>query len=111
MNRAPCVKVQITVRRVVRHPVVQRGLRLHKHVIRNAALGLVPDAVNDVAFHHAHIDLSEVLHVFQDTASISTMTLVLGAFTLAATPRKGRGRGRGTGRRSSASDVLPPPFP
>jgi hypothetical protein len=39
--------------------------------------------VNDVAFHHAHIDLSEVLHVFQDTATISTMTLVLGALTLA----------------------------
>jgi len=114
-NSAPCVKVRITVRRVVRHPVVQRGLRsgarLQKHVIRNATLGLVPDAVNDVAFHHAHIDLSEVLHVFQDTATISTMTLVLGAFTLAAAPRKGRSRGRGTGRRNSASDVRPPPSP
>jgi uncharacterized protein YjlB len=87
MNRTPCVKVQITVRRVVRHPVVQRGLRsgarLQKHVIRNATLGLVPDAVNDVAFHHAHVDFYEVLHVFQDTATISTMTLVLGALTLA----------------------------
>jgi hypothetical protein len=57
---------------------------MQKHVIRNATLGLVPDAVNDVAFHHAHIDLLEVLHVMQDTASISTMTLVMGALTLAA---------------------------
>jgi len=101
MNRAPCVKVQITVRRVARHPMVQRGLRLQKHAIRNATLGLVPDAVNDMAFHHAHLDLSEVMHVFQDTASISTMTMVLSALTLAV--------GRGTGRRSSASDDLPPP--
>jgi len=88
MSKAPpCVKVQITVRRVARHPVVQHGIRsgarLQKNVIRNATLGLVPDAVNDMAFHHAHLDLSEVLHVFQDTASISTMTLVLGALTLA----------------------------
>ena len=89
MNRTPCVKIQITVRRVVRHPVVQQsmrsGARLQKHVIRNATLGLVPDAVNDVAFHHAHLDLLEVLHVFQDTASISTMTLVLGALATATT--------------------------
>ena len=89
MNKAqPCVHVRITVRRVVRHPVVQRSLRsgalMQKHVIRNATLGLVPDAVNDVAFHHAHIDLLEVLHVVQDTATISTMTLVMGALTVAA---------------------------
>ena len=88
MNRAPpCLHVRITVRRVVRHPVVQRSLRsgalMQKHVIRNATLGLVPDAVNDVAFHHAHIDLLEVLHVMQDTATISTMTLVMGALTVA----------------------------
>ena len=57
---------------------------MQKHVIRNATLGLVPDAVNDVAFHHAHIDLLEVLHVVQDTATISTMTLVMGALTVAA---------------------------
>ena len=88
MNKAqPCVHVRITVRRVARHPVVQRslrsGARLQKHVIRTATLGLVPDAVNDVAFHHAHLDLSEVLHVVQDTASISTMTLVLGVLSVA----------------------------
>jgi hypothetical protein len=62
---------------------IRSGARLQKHAIRNATLGLVPDAVNDMAFHHAHLDLSEVLHVFQDTASISTMTMVLGALTLA----------------------------
>jgi len=92
MKHAPCVQVQITVRRVTRHPVIQRslrsGARLQKHVIRNATLGLVPDAVNDVAFHHAHVDFNEIIHVFQDTATISTMTLVMGALTLAARQRK-----------------------
>jgi hypothetical protein len=92
MKTAPCVHVQITVRRVVRHPVVQRslrsGARLQKHVIRNATFGLVPDAVNDVAFHHAHVDLNEVIHVFQDTATISTMTLVMGVLTIATRQRK-----------------------
>ena len=116
MNKAqPCVHVRITVRRVARHPVVQRSLRsgalMQKHVIRNATLGLVPDAVNDVAFHHAHIDLSEVLHVVQDTASISTMTLVVSALTLAVGRRKVGHRDQGTARRSSVSDDPPLPSP
>jgi hypothetical protein len=92
MKTTPCVHVQITVRRVTRHPVIQRSMRsgtlVQKHVIRNATLGIVPDAVNDVAFHHAHIDFNEIIHVFQDTASISTMTLVMAALTIAARQRK-----------------------
>ena len=84
---------------------------MQKHVIRNATLGLVPDAVNDVAFHHAHVDLYEVLHVFQDTATISTMTLVIGALTLAAGSRKGAPRVQGTVRQSSVSDAHPPSSP
>lgn len=115
MNRAPCVRVRITVRRVARHPVIRRSMRssalVQKHVIRNATLGLVPDAVNDVAFHHAHADLSEVLHVFQDSATISAMTLVISVLTLAAAPRKGGRSGPGTGRQNSASDARPPPSP
>jgi hypothetical protein len=116
MNKAqPCVHVRITVRRVVRHPVVQRSLRsgalMQKHVIRNATLGLVPDAVNDVAFHHAHIDFYEVMHVVQDTASISTMTLVVSALTLAVARRKVAPRVLGTVRQSSVSDALPPSSP
>lgn len=92
MTKAPCVQVRITVRRVARHPIIQRSIRsgvlIKKHVIRNATLGLVPDAVNDVAFHHAHVDLSEVIHVVQDTATISTMTLVMSALTIATRNRK-----------------------
>lgn len=116
MNKAaPCVHVRITVRRVVRHPVVQRSLRsgalMQKHVIRNATLGLVPDAVNDVAFHHAHMDLYEVLHVFQDTASISTMTMVMGLITLAVGRRAAEPHDQGTARQNSSVDAPPPPSP
>jgi hypothetical protein len=80
MNK-PCVHTRIALRRVERHPVVQRTLRsgvlLRKHVVRGATLSLVPDAVNDVAFHHAQLNISEVVHVFQDTIAISTMNTVL----------------------------------
>jgi hypothetical protein len=77
----PCVHTRIAIRRIERHPVVQRTLRsgvlLRKHVVRGATLSLVPDAVNDVAFHHAQLNISEVVHVFQDTIAISTMNTVL----------------------------------
>jgi hypothetical protein len=46
-------------------------------VVRGATLSLVPDAVNDIAFHHAQLDMAEVVHVFQDTITISTMNMVL----------------------------------
>jgi hypothetical protein len=46
-------------------------------VVRGATLGLVPDAVNDIAFHHAQLNMAEVVHVFQDTIAISTMNMVL----------------------------------
>ena len=77
----PCVHTRIAIRRIERHPVVQRTLRsgvlLRKHVVRGATLSLVPDAVNDVAFHHAQMNINEVVHVFQDTIAISTMNTVL----------------------------------
>jgi hypothetical protein len=46
-------------------------------MVRGATLGLVPDAVNDIAFHHAQLNMTEVVHVFQDTIAISTMNMVL----------------------------------
>lgn len=88
MKTTPCVRVHITVRRVVRHPIIKRSIRsgtlVQKHVIRNATIGLVPDAVNDVAFHHAQLNLNEIIHVVQDTATISTMTFAMAALTAAA---------------------------
>ena len=80
MNK-PCVQTRVVLRRVSRHPVVQQtirsGSRIQKHVVRGATLGLVPDAVNDIAFHHAQLNVAEVVHVFQDTITISTMNIVL----------------------------------
>ena len=80
MNK-PCVQTRVVLRRVSRHPAVRQtirtGSRLQKHVVRGATLGLVPDAVNDIAFHHAQLNMTEVVHVFQDTIAISTMNTVL----------------------------------
>jgi hypothetical protein len=80
MNK-PCIQTRVVMRRVSRHPVVQQtirsGSRIQKHVVRGATLGLVPDAVNDIAFHHAQFNVAEVVHVFQDTLAISTMNTVL----------------------------------
>jgi len=80
MNK-PCVQTRVAMRRVSRHPIVRQtirsGSRIQKHVVRGATLGLVPDAVNDIAFHHAQLNMAEVVHVFQDTIAISTMNMVL----------------------------------
>jgi len=80
MNK-PCVQTRVVLRRVSRHPIVRQtirtGSRIQKHAVRGATLGLVPDAVNDIAFHHAQMNVNEVVHVFQDTVAISTMNMVL----------------------------------
>lgn len=75
------MQTRVVLRRVSRHPIVQQtirtGSRIQKHAVRSATLSLVPDAVNDIAFHHAQLDMTEVVHVFQDTIAISTMNMVL----------------------------------
>lgn len=80
MNK-PYIQTRVIMRRVSRHPIVRQtfrsGSRIQKHVVRGATLGLVPDAVNDIAFHHAQLNMTEVVHVFQDTIAISTMNMVL----------------------------------
>lgn len=75
--RRTCVKIRSTVRKVSKHPIVRNGALLKKHVVRGATLGLVPDAVNDVAFHHAQLNLDEIVHVIQDTTTITSMTFLL----------------------------------
>jgi len=84
-----CVHVRIAIRRVQRHPVTQRTIRsgtlIKKHVVRGATLGLVPDALNDFAFHHAQVNVDEAIHLVIDQATISSMTAVLAiAMTVAA---------------------------
>jgi hypothetical protein len=84
-----CVHVRIAIRRVQRHPVTQRTIRsstlIKKHVVRGATLGLVPDALNDFAFHHAQVNVDEAIHLVIDQATISSMTAVLAiAMTVAS---------------------------
>lgn len=78
-----CRRVRVAVHRVSRHPIARRTLRsgalLRRHVFRGATLGIVPDAMNDMAFHHAKLSIEEIVHIFQDTATISTMTAILAA--------------------------------
>ena len=80
MNK-PFVQTRVIIRRVSRHPIVKQtirtGSRIQKHAVRSATLSLVPDAVNDIAFHHAQLNMTEIVHVFQDTVAISTMNMFL----------------------------------
>lgn len=70
-------RICVHIRRVIRSPVVQRTMRsgalLRRHVVRGATIGLVPSTINDVAFHHAQLDMAEVIHVTQDTLTLTTL--------------------------------------
>jgi hypothetical protein len=87
MNK-PCVQVQITVRRFQRHPITKRTIRtgtlLQKHVIRSATLGMVPSTVNDMVFHHAQLNVDELIHIVQDQASISSISALMAIAMIAA---------------------------
>jgi hypothetical protein len=77
MERGLCVRTQIAIRRVQRHPMTKKTIRrIEKHVVQGTAVGFVPSAINDVVIHHAHVDLSEVLHVTQDTLVVNMLVLI-----------------------------------
>jgi len=84
MHNDVCISVRITVRRVARHPIVRSSALLRKHVVRGATLGLVPSAVNDMVFHHAPLNLGEILHLFQDTATVTTMNAIAAVIVTAS---------------------------
>jgi hypothetical protein len=81
MARAPCIQIRVVVRRIQRHPITQRTIRsgnlIKKHVVRGATLGLIPDALNDFAFHHAPVTVDEAVHILQDQMTISSMSAVM----------------------------------
>jgi hypothetical protein len=66
----PCVVTRIAIRRVSRHPVT-------KHVVRGAVYGVVPDALNDFAFHHVPLTVDELIHATQDTLVISAVNALV----------------------------------
>jgi hypothetical protein len=80
MNK-PCVYTRIALRRLTQK-TIRSGTLLRKHVVRGATLSLVPDAVNDIAFHHAQLNMNEVVHVVQDTAVISTLNALTALATI-----------------------------
>ena len=88
MKKAPCVQTRLVIRRVSRHPLIRSTARFQKHVVRGATFGVVPDVVNDLTFHHAKLDVSEIAHVLQDVTAVSTMNLVLAMLMLGLRSRK-----------------------
>ena len=88
MNRRACVVVRMTVRRVVRHPIARRTIRsgslLRKHVVRGATLGVLPSTVNDVVFHHAPLNIGEIIHVTQDTVTVAALNAIVAVVSTAA---------------------------
>jgi hypothetical protein len=78
MERGFCVRTQIAIRRVQRHPMTKKTIRrIEKHVVKGTAIGLVPSALNDVLIHHAPIDFGELIHVTQDTLAVTILNLAL----------------------------------
>jgi hypothetical protein len=77
----------ITVRRVGRHPVIQRSVRsgalLKKHVVRATTLSMIPSTVNDVVFHHAQLNLDEVVHSATDSLTIGTINALVALISVA----------------------------
>ena len=81
VSARPCTHVRVVVRRVQRHPITQRTFRsgtfIKKHVVRAATLGLVPDALNDFAFHHAPLTVNEAVHIIQDHVTVGSLSTVM----------------------------------
>jgi len=78
MERGLCVRTQIALRRVQRHPVTKKTIRrIEKHVVKGTAIGLVPSAINDIVIHHAPIDFGELVHATQDTLAVTILNLAI----------------------------------
>ena len=79
-----CTLVRVCLRRVSRSQVFKRAATstrfIKKHAIRGITFGIVPSTINDVAFHHAQLNVNELLHVTSDTVTmtgINTVTSIL----------------------------------
>ena len=77
MNKPPCVHARIMMRRVERNPII-------RHVVRDTTVG----AVNDILFHHAPLNVDEMVHALQDTSTISIINVAVKLAMLAPLTRK-----------------------
>ena len=75
--RRTCVKVRKHFRDISKTPAVRAGVFLKKHIVRSAALGLVPSAMNEVGIHHAPINFDEFVHIIQDQMSLTILNAFL----------------------------------
>jgi len=57
---------------------------IKKHVVRGATLGLLPDALNDFAFHHAPLTVNEAIHILQDQVAISSLSAMMAIALMAS---------------------------
>jgi hypothetical protein len=64
------VQTQIVIRKVQRHPITKK---IARHVVRNTAMSIVPNTVNDVVFHHAQLNFDEFIHVTQDSLIVNIL--------------------------------------
>lgn len=83
-----CRRVTIQIKKVSRHKMVRRAVRsgtlLRKTLVRNAALSVVPSALNDVVIHHAPLNQAELLHVTIDSMTVNTLSSVASILLTAA---------------------------
>jgi hypothetical protein len=50
---------------------------MKKNLIRTTVMSFVPSAIDDVAIHHANLNISEIVHVGIDTATINMIGIIL----------------------------------
>lgn len=68
----------VQVRRFARRPEVRWGTSyVKKNFVRTTVLSFVPSAIDDVAIHHAGLDIGEMVHVCIDTVIINALGVVL----------------------------------
>lgn len=78
----------VHVRRIGKSEPIQRAITatkfMKKHMIRGAALGIFPSTINDVAFHHATLNMSEIIHVTVDTLTLTGINTVANILIVAS---------------------------
>jgi len=71
-------KACVQIRRLVRRPEIRWGTTyMKKNLIRTTVMSFVPSAIDDVAIHHANLNISEIVHVGIDTVTINMIGIIL----------------------------------
>jgi len=68
-----CLRTLVHLRRVQRNPVLKKTTR---RIVKGAVVSVFPSALNDVVFHHASLNIEEIVHVTQDAFVISIINTI-----------------------------------